>query len=380
MIKKITAGILALAGCTLINSSLAMAEDSGFYLGGNAGPTISHLDESGMTNRVAGPGLNITSITRDNNSIGYKLFGGYQFNNYLALEGGWFDLGRFNFRSTSTPAGTLNGDMKFRGVNMDALLRFPISDQFSLFGRGGVTYAQTRDSFTSTGAIVLPANPTPNKWAWNPKYGVGLEYDVTPSFGIRAEAERYRVNDAVGGNGNVDLFSLGIIYRFGKEKQAPIQVAAVQPVVLEPVVVPVPVVVAPPAPVKTVFASDSSAGSLFGFNKSDLRPEGKRTLDIFVEDLRGASFETMSVTGYTDRIGRDEYNQKLSERRANAVRDYLVNVGGIPANKITAKGAGESNPVTTREDCAGKDGNPLITCLAPDRRVEVEVTATRTSE
>ncbi|WP_167631368.1 OmpA family protein [Mariprofundus ferrooxydans] len=376
MIKN--AGILAFAGCTLINTSLAMAaDDSGFYLGGNVGQSVSHLDESGMTNRVSGPGLAITSVTRDNRDIGYKLYGGYQANKYLSLESGWFDLGRFNFTSTTTPAGSLLGNIKVRGVNLDALIRLPLTDQFSVFGRGGMTYAQTRDSFSTTGALALPANASPKKWAWNPKYGVGLDYNLTRAFGIRAEAERYRINDATGSKGNIDLFSLGMTYRFGTEKPAPAPVAVVEP---EPVV-PEPVVVTPPpAPVKTVFASDSSANSLFGFNRSTLRNEGKRALDKFVEGLKGASFETMVVTGYTDRIGTDEYNQKLSERRANAVRDYLVKFGGIPADKITARGAGESNPVTKREDCAGKSGNPLITCLAPDRRVEVEVTATRTSE
>jgi len=369
-----TASLLGLAGFALINTSMAMAEDSGFYIGGNVGQSVSHLDESGMTNRVAGPGLSITSVNRDNRDIGYKLYGGYQANDYFSLESGWFDLGRHNFTSTTTPAGSLLGKIKVRGVNLDALLRLPLTDQFSVFGRGGMTYAQTRDSFSTTGALALPANPNPNKWAWNPKYGVGLDYNLTRSFGIRAEAERYRINDAVGGKGNIDLFSLGMTYRFGMEEPAPVAVAVVEPE-------PAPVVVTPPpAPVKTVFASDSSANSLFGFDKSILRPEGKQALDKFVEDLHGASFETMAVTGHTDRIGSDAYNQKLSERRANAVRNYLVEFGGIPADKITARGAGESNPVTKREDCAGKDGNPLITCLAPDRRVEVDVTAMRTSE
>jgi len=367
-----TAGILALAGYAVCNAFPALAVDSGFYLGGNVGQSVSHLDESGMTNRVAGPGLSITSVNRDNRDIGYKLYGGYQANDYFSLESGWFDLGRHNFTSTTTPAGSLIGNVKIRGMHLDAILRLPLTDQFSVFGRGGMTYAQSRDSFSTTGALALPANPNPNKWAWNPKYGVGVEYDVTRSLGIRAEAERYRINDATGGKGNVDLNSLGLIYRFGMEEPAPVAVAVVEP---EPVVI-----TPPPAPVKTVFASDSSANSLFGFNKATLRPEGKRALDKFVEDLHGASFDNMVVTGHTDRIGTDEYNQKLSERRANAVRSYLVEFGGIPADKITARGAGESNPVTTLADCEGKDGNPLITCLAPDRRVEVEVTATRVSE
>jgi OOP family OmpA-OmpF porin len=77
------------------------------------------------------------------------------------------------------------------------------------------------------------------------------------------------------------------------------------------------------------------------------------------------------VSGHTDRIGSDAYNQKLSERRADAVRDYLVSKG-VAKNKIEAIGLGEKQPVTGTT-CQQKNQKELITCLQPDRRVEVEV-------
>jgi len=138
---------------------------------------------------------------------------------------------------------------------------------------------------------------------------------------------------------------------------------------------PPPVVVAPPpAPKRVSFQADS----LFGFDKSGLRPEGKAALDTFATELKGTSFSTITVEGHTDRLGSVKYNQKLSEQRAETVKDYLVTSGGIDAGKISAVGKSESMPVTKPEDCKGKAATPkLIACLQPDRRVDVEVSGTR---
>ncbi|MDP3825856.1 MAG: OmpA family protein, partial [Polaromonas sp.] len=76
----------------------------------------------------------------------------------------------------------------------------------------------------------------------------------------------------------------------------------------------------------------------------------------------------VTVTGYTDRLGSDAYNLKLSQQRAEAVRNYLTSKG-VAANRLTAVGKGESNPVVT---CNDRKRTDLINCLAPNRRVEVE--------
>jgi len=121
-----------------------------------------------------------------------------------------------------------------------------------------------------------------------------------------------------------------------------------------------------------------SADSLFDFGKATVRPAGKQTLDKFAADLKGANFDVITATGHTDRIGSRAANMALSKRRAEAVRTYLVESGGIPANKITAQGKGPSEPVTKPAECKGSTANKqLIACLQPDRRVEVEVSGTR---
>jgi OOP family OmpA-OmpF porin len=132
----------------------------------------------------------------------------------------------------------------------------------------------------------------------------------------------------------------------------------------------------PPAPPPQPVTVTLSADALFDFDSSTLRPAGRQSLDKLAEDLRGMTYEVLIVGGHTDRIGTDAYNQALSERRANSVRDYLVQ-SGIPANDVRATGYGEARPVTTLQQCQGQAGAALIACLQPDRRVEVEVSGTR---
>lgn len=132
-----------------------------------------------------------------------------------------------------------------------------------------------------------------------------------------------------------------------------------------------------PAPAKMPLQKiNFSADALFAFNKSVLKPAGRAMLDDLVRELKGAQYDSVLVTGHTDRFGKTEYNQKLSERRANAVRDYLIS-RDIPANRIKAVGRGKTQPVTKARDCPGGRTPKVIACLQPDRRVDVEVSGTK---
>ena len=206
-------GTLGLAALAAIASPLAMADDTGWYGGVNVGQSRAKIDDARITSNLLGSGYATTSIVDDDTDTGYKLFGGYKFNRNFALEGGYFDLGRFGFTATTVPAGTLNGNIKLRGVNLDAVGILPITEKFSAFGRVGVNYAEAKDSFSGTGAVNV-TNPNPSKRDTNYKFGAGLQYDFTQSLGMRLEAERYRINDAVGNKGDVDLLSVGVVFRF----------------------------------------------------------------------------------------------------------------------------------------------------------------------
>jgi len=377
-----TTGKLSLLTLALMAASLAQADNTGWYAGANLGQSKATIDDARITSGLLTNGLTAGPINDINRDLGFKLYGGYQFNKNFALEGGYFDLGQFGFSTTTVPNGTLTGNIKLKGINLDAVGILPITDRFSAFGRIGITNTHADDTFFGTGAVNV-LNPNPSSRSTNLKVGLGLQYALTDALSLRTEIERYRIDDAVGNKGDVDLVSLGLVYRFGGKTPTPV----VQQYTPAPVVVaqaPPPVVVAPvPAPasappplvpVKVSFSADS----LFDFDQSAVKPAGKLELDKLAADLHGVDFDVINVTGHTDRIGSRTYNQKLSTQRAEAVNAYLMASGGIPSHKINARGVNSSDPVTQAGDCVGsKATKALIACLQPDRRVDIEVTGKR---
>ncbi|MCU6432669.1 OmpA family protein [Undibacterium sp. Jales W-56] len=128
---------------------------------------------------------------------------------------------------------------------------------------------------------------------------------------------------------------------------------------------PAPKPVAPPAPTseKVTFAADA----FFDFDKAVLKPEAKVKLDDMASKLKGINLEVVIAVGHTDSVGSDAYNQKLSVKRAEAVKAYLVSKG-IEANRVYTEGKGKKQPVADNKTANGR---------AQNRRVEIEVVGTR---
>ena len=158
-------------------------------------------------------------------------------------------------------------------------------------------------------------------------------------------------------------------------------IAPVPVVKAEPTPAPAPLAAAAPAPEPVVIEKISlSTDVLFGFNKSELTPAGQQKLDDLAKQAQGANVERVVLTGHADRIGSDEYNQELSEQRAQAVADYLKQKG-VDSSRLQVAGKGESEPVTG-DQCRrmGPESNKnqkLIACLQPDRRVDAELLGSR---
>jgi OOP family OmpA-OmpF porin len=127
---------------------------------------------------------------------------------------------------------------------------------------------------------------------------------------------------------------------------------------------PAPAVV-PVAPTseKVTFAADA----FFDFDKAVLKPEGKAKLDDLVSKMKGINLEVIIAVGHTDSVGSDAYNQKLSVKRSEAVKGYLVSKG-IEKNRVYTEGKGEKQPVADNKTTEGR---------AKNRRVEIEVVGTR---
>src|SRR5215813_9222772 len=105
-----------------------------------------------------------------------------------------------------------------------------------------------------------------------------------------------------------------------------------------------------------------STDTFFDFDESTLRPEGRAALDELVGELGTVKYGSIRVVGYTDRIGTDAYNQGLSERRANAVKNYLAR-HNVPADRIQAVGKGKAEPTAETRTCTGPKSPKLVKCL-----------------
>ena len=192
----------------------------------------------------------------------------------------------------------------------------------------------------------------------------GVEYALPslPELALRLEYQwltrvgKFRTQDTA--NSSVDYnpwigsINAGLSYRFG-QGAAP--------------------VVAPEVVSKTF---NLSSDVTFAFGKANLKPQAKATLDGIYGEIAQINNANVAVAGYTDRIGKDAPNVKLSQRRADSVANYLV-AKGVPAQNISAVGHGKANPVTGSTCDAVKGRKALIACLAPDRRVEIAVNGTK---
>jgi len=146
---------------------------------------------------------------------------------------------------------------------------------------------------------------------------------------------------------------------------APAPVAEAAPAPMAPAAVAPPAAVVAPVMVaeKVTYAADA----FFDFNKSVLKPEGKAKLDDLVSKVKGINLEVIIAVGHTDSVGSDAYNQKLSVRRSESVKAYLVS-SGIEKNRVYTEGKGEKQPVADNKTSEGR---------AKNRRVEIEVVGTR---
>lgn len=131
--------------------------------------------------------------------------------------------------------------------------------------------------------------------------------------------------------------------------------------------------IAAPTPVTRRVTLDADA--MFDFDKAVLRPAGLVALNDFLDKIKDINPEMIMAVGHADRFGSEGYNQRLSEKRVEAVKGYMVSKG-IEPNRMNTEGKGEMQPVTKAGECDGAKSAKVIACLQPDRRVEVEVVGT----
>jgi OOP family OmpA-OmpF porin len=341
------------------------------YIGAGIGQSRSYTKAAPVIKNLNGQGTGVVnSWSTDEKDVGYKLFVGKQLSRYFAVEAGFFDLGSFNVKATNSCCGFVNAEQKYKGVNLDLIAQLPMSERFSVYGRAGMHYTKASTRFSGPRAVGLFAGEQSEK-KLNPKFGVGLEYKLTEALALRAEAENHRIDDALRSNGNTKLYSMNLVYKLGRPAAtAPVPAPAPAPVPeAAPAPAPAPMPAPAPAPVPVSEKVSFAAEALFDFDKSVVKPEGKAALDDLLNKLQGMNTEVMVTVGHTDSVGSDAYNQKLSLRRAEAVKAYIVSKG-VETSRVYTEGKGESQPVADNKSAEGR---------AKNRRVTVEVVGTRTT-
>lgn len=347
---KKTAIALAIAGLAAATVAQAAPQENTFYAGARVGWSAMHhgVERVADQARTNGVGYNRNSVT-------YGVFGGYQIlnqNNFgLAAELGYDFFGKNRTRE----AGEGTGYHTAHGASLALKPSYEVLPGLDVYGKTGV--AIVRNMYKADKGDAAKYNKTKASLI----LGAGVEYAILPELAARLEYQWLskagnldKALDKAGVTGtdynyNPDIHSVtvGLSYRFG-QGAAPVAAEVVN---------------------KT-FTLNSDV--TFAFGKSTLKPEASTALDGIYGEIAQVANLAVAVNGYADRIGKDAANLKLSQRRAETVANYLVSKG-VNSNSITATGYGEANPVTGATCDAVKGRKALIACLAPDRRVEVQV-------
>ena len=343
---------LAVAATLSLSALSASAEDMyrGAWYGG-AG--INAMDTDNDLNSGSGVGPYVT--------IGKE------------LSQSWDVQARFGYtEADESNLGSTSGDYKSTAVELDALYMLS-RDEFRPFLLAGI-------GATKNDVDYSPRDE--DKTSWLASVGLGAQFLITENFGFQADL-RHQISRAKVLNSTAtdsttetignNILSLGGFVRFGAPAAV---VAAAAP---EPA--PIPVAAAPeptPAPMceEKLDTVTVDASKLFGFDQAKIKDEGRAELDAAAEKIKAnAEITNVIVTGHTDHLGSYEYNQKLSERRATQVAQYLASKG-VSSDIITATGRGESVIIVA---CEGvKPRKALIECLQPNRRVTIEANVKQT--
>lgn len=367
-IIKMKKSLIALAVSGLAIASVQAApQANSAYVGAKAGWASFHdgINQFDHAKVQKDGSRGVFGVNR--NSVAYGVFAGYQITNHLAVEAGYDYFGRV--RGNVTFPGEKKDKRAAKhsahGASISLKGSYPIVAGLDVFGRVGA--ALVRSDYYVQPTVAHKSREKAHNLKTSLVLGGGLEYAITPSLAASVEYQWLskvgNLNKAVVKEGkasgadyspNIGSVNAGLTYRFGQGAK-PVEA---------------------PAIVTKKFAFNSDV--LFDFAKSNLKPAATAELDSVHAQISGLGLAdpAVNVAGYTDRIGKDAPNLKLSQARAETVANYLVSKGVNPAT-VTAVGYGKASPVTGNSCDAVKGRKQLIACLAPDRRVEIEVKGTK---
>ncbi|MXP67479.1 porin OmpA [Pantoea sp. Aalb] len=337
MKKTAIAIAVALAGFTTV--AQAVPKNKTWYTGGKMGWSRYH------DTRHFGNDYDHNDGPTKKSQVGVGLILGYQVKEDLAFEVGYDWLGRIAYKGDF-----INGAFRAHGLQASAKFSYPIFDDVDIYTRlGGMLWRADATESRHLDSERIRDHDT----GIAPLLAFGIDYSLAESWVTHLDYQWInRVGDAevTGSRPDSGMLTLGLSYHFNQVKTI--------------------------APVRIIKTKHFHLKSdfLFAFNKATLKEQGKIALENLYKDLSkmNAQDSSIIVLGFTDRIGPDKYNQKLSEQRAQAIVDFLISKN-IPYDNITAHGMGKSQSITGHSCDDFKKRKALIECLAPDRRVEINV-------
>ncbi|MEZ9883400.1 OmpA family protein [Vibrio splendidus] len=297
----------------------------------------------------------------DDDAIGAGIYSGYNFNDKFGIELSSDFLGDYktSFSKNGTTAAFSD---PLIAISLTPMYRLAVQQEFDVFFKAGPAYI----SHGGEDDVVLSA-------------GIGVEKQLSSDWALRVEYQYFDdFDDNYVQDLNSNLLSVGVSYNFGTGNTTASAAAATASAVAvtqapsEPITEPAVVVEEKTTVVVTKAQTESFSQGMFETNSTELSTDGKIALMPLVEVLKAHPQSSVDVVGHTDSAGAAEYNLMISKKRAAAVAAYIEEQG-IEADRITASGEGEENPIASNDTAEGRAQNRRVDATIPGFEYQEEV-------
>ena len=303
----------------------------------------------------------VDGVKCDDDAIGAGIYSGYNFSDKFGIELSSDFLGDYktSFSKNGTTAAFSD---PLIAISLTPMYRLAVQQEFDVFFKAGPAYI----SHGGEDDVVLSA-------------GIGLEKQLSSDWAVRVEYQYFDdFDDNYVQDLNSNLLSVGVSYNFGTGNTTASAAAATASAVAvtqapsEPITEPAVVVEEKTTVVVTKAQTESYSQEMFATNSTELSTDGKIALMPLVEVLKAHPQSSVDVVGHTDSTGAAEYNMMISKKRAAAVAAYIEEQG-IEADRITASGEGEENPIASNDTAEGRAQNRRVDATIPGFEYQEEV-------
>ncbi|MEZ8233226.1 OmpA family protein [Vibrio splendidus] len=302
----------------------------------------------------------VDNVDCEDDSVAGGVYGGYNFTDNIALELNADYLGDYDTSFNNNGATQRYSD-SIVAISLSPMYRLAIKQEFDIFFKAGPAYIMHDDEDD----VVLAL-------------GIGAEKQLSDDWALRVEYQYFDdFDDKIIQDLNSNLVTVGLSYNFGTGNTTAsaatvASAAAVTQAPAEPIAEPETVVIEEEAVVVTKAQTESFSQGMFETNSTELSSDGKTALMPLVEVLKAHPQSTVDVVGHTDSTGAAEYNMMISKKRAAAVAAYIEEQG-IEADRITASGEGEENPIASNDTAEGRAQNRRVDATIPGFEYQEEV-------